>query len=57
MPINFRLELIKLSAIKVFIYLDSCREEWGGACEERRSQYGSNLAILETASELKKQNR
>ena len=51
---NFRLKLVEPSAREVFIFLGILveREERGGRV--RRGEHDSNLARLETASELKK---
>ena len=56
MSTNFRLELIKPfdAREELIFWIPVEREEWGGASEERRREYGSNLARLKTASELKK---
>ena len=49
---NFRRELIAPSAREVIIFLLVSREKGGGRMW--RGEHGSNLARLETASELKK---
>ena len=55
MSTHFRLELIEPSAREVFIFWILVeREERGGVELGRIREHGSNLARLETASELKK---
>ena len=50
---NFRLELTQ-PADKGIYFSVSGRSRRAGASEGRRREHGSNLAILKTASELKK---
>ena len=48
------MSFIEPSARVVFIFWTLVEREWWAASEKRRREYGSNLARLETASELKK---
>ena len=54
MSTNFRLEFIEPSGRERYFYLWTPVEREERGASEERSEHGSNLARLETASELKK---